>query len=470
MMQFREDLNQVPWADLTHAYGGATDTPGHLLALRSDDPDERHRALDELWASICHQGSVYEASCAAVPFLIRLLREGPPEGRPSILYLLAGLAHRDWHVNRNVRTLSIEHTFDDEHRMHDRQVWWCPGEFLTQGNVYHEVQWMTRAHALVAEGLTDYLALLTSEDTDTAQAALHLLAAFPEAGDPVVEAIDERLADWTRAGAAVLEADTLLALGSLLTSTSPLWGRHLIRLATGRTAESGAHPHPLVRYATAVALARFRPTATPPEAVVVLVDAVVEPQRLDEQYELLSSVRLDASVHVEACQLLSQLPGPHGVDALVAALDRGAGRWRIIDTVRVAEALLDAAFFGGWVQDRYWSRTVPREAGDPLERMAQELLKGDRRPYEERSYHQYGRSSMPDEPFKIKCYGYVREEAERLREHLASAGGAGLAADQRRALEAVLRCAPLWNVSHNLLDIYGLPRERDALEALLSGE
>ena len=97
---FRDALHHVPWADLSHAYGVATDTPHHLLALLSHDADTRGQALGELWASICHQGSVYEASCAAVPFLIRLLHEGPSEGRPAVLYLLAGLAHRDRGLRR----------------------------------------------------------------------------------------------------------------------------------------------------------------------------------------------------------------------------------------------------------------------------------------------------------------------------------------------------------------------------------
>ncbi len=123
MLPFREALNQIVWPDMTHAYGSATDTPDHLLALLSNDSDIRDGALGALWPSICHQGSVYEASCATVPFLIRVLQEGPADSRPAVLYLLAGLAHHDWHVHRKVRTLRIEHTFDEEHGNQWRHVW-----------------------------------------------------------------------------------------------------------------------------------------------------------------------------------------------------------------------------------------------------------------------------------------------------------------------------------------------------------
>ncbi len=170
---------------------------------------------------------------------------------------------------------------------------------------------MTRAYALVAEGVADYLALLTAADEGTRQAALHLLAAFPEVGEPLVQAIDGQLAERTTIGDEMLEADALLDLAALLSSDSPRWDYYRIRLTTDVTGDHALRT-PLVRYAAAVAPARFRPEDTPAEAVAVLVDAVVTPQRLDERYELLASSDYGTSVHVEACQLLSQLPQSSG--------------------------------------------------------------------------------------------------------------------------------------------------------------
>jgi hypothetical protein len=54
------------WSQLHHAYGPADDLPA-LLAALSPDPDAP--VWDELWSRLCHQGTVYPASFAALPRL-----------------------------------------------------------------------------------------------------------------------------------------------------------------------------------------------------------------------------------------------------------------------------------------------------------------------------------------------------------------------------------------------------------------
>lgn len=56
----------VDWTSLRHAYGAAGDVPGLLKKLTPDPTDE---VWGELWSRICHQGSVYSASFAAIPAL-----------------------------------------------------------------------------------------------------------------------------------------------------------------------------------------------------------------------------------------------------------------------------------------------------------------------------------------------------------------------------------------------------------------
>ncbi|MGI5207160.1 HEAT repeat domain-containing protein [Spirillospora sp. CA-108201] len=85
-------LDDVDWAGLDHAHGSAGDVPDLLRALSSADEDEREAALGELFTNIFHQGSRYEASAAAVPFLLALASDpGIPE-RTWPLYLAAALA------------------------------------------------------------------------------------------------------------------------------------------------------------------------------------------------------------------------------------------------------------------------------------------------------------------------------------------------------------------------------------------
>jgi len=63
-------MDAIDWAFLEHAYGPATDTPGLIRDLCSDDSERVSAAQSELAGSIHHQGTVYPATVAAVPFLI----------------------------------------------------------------------------------------------------------------------------------------------------------------------------------------------------------------------------------------------------------------------------------------------------------------------------------------------------------------------------------------------------------------
>ena len=75
-------LNSKDWQTLTHAYGGASDVP-ELLAQLALNPkpksDYRSEPWFMLWSSLCHQGTAYNASYAAVPHIVRicLTSDGP---------------------------------------------------------------------------------------------------------------------------------------------------------------------------------------------------------------------------------------------------------------------------------------------------------------------------------------------------------------------------------------------------------
>jgi HEAT repeat protein len=87
-----DGLDAIDWASLTHAYGEATDVPGLLRSLPSPEPGVRKRAIHELFGTIWHQGTVYPASAAAVPFLYELLTAPGVPGKSDIAYLLASIA------------------------------------------------------------------------------------------------------------------------------------------------------------------------------------------------------------------------------------------------------------------------------------------------------------------------------------------------------------------------------------------
>lgn len=86
------DLDSIGWASLTHAYGTAEDVPDLLRGLRSADAEVRRAAVDELYGNIFHQGSRYEASAYAVPFLLELLADPATPDRSELVRLLSCLA------------------------------------------------------------------------------------------------------------------------------------------------------------------------------------------------------------------------------------------------------------------------------------------------------------------------------------------------------------------------------------------
>ena len=84
-------LDEVPWAGLTHAYGSAEDVPGLLRHLVSADAERREVAVDELFGSICHQGTIYDATGYAVPFLACIAADPALPSREDALDLLQAI-------------------------------------------------------------------------------------------------------------------------------------------------------------------------------------------------------------------------------------------------------------------------------------------------------------------------------------------------------------------------------------------
>ncbi|MFG2056531.1 HEAT repeat domain-containing protein [Micromonospora sp. NPDC048930] len=85
-------IDDIDWSRLSHAYGPADDVPDQIRALASADPETRARARYELYGNIFHQGSRYEASAYAVPFLLELLADPTTPEPTELLALLVSIA------------------------------------------------------------------------------------------------------------------------------------------------------------------------------------------------------------------------------------------------------------------------------------------------------------------------------------------------------------------------------------------
>ena len=463
MLSIQEKLKQVPWKSLHHAYGATQDTPIWLFALLSDQDEQREQALNNLWDSICHQGSVYEASCAAVPFFIEILTEVPDQRKPAILALLEGLAHVNWYVNKDQRFLEMNRSRHSKQKGYQWRSW---GEFLVSGNKYHDPQWMHQAHQLVGAGINTYLALLQSSEKDVVSATLDLLAGFREQNTLLVPVLAPLAFEETET---TVQIAALHCLGALLDQQASHWNDYQ-RLA------QAPDTLPEVRFAAAYTLAWHHPSGASRATVEILLASVLPPQ---------SCYRLR-----DVCQALSHLGMPLGFRGLIDALHRGAEHWSILDTMRVTEALLDVAFFGGWVQNRYWHRCIEKPfpilqalSGNDDEAITDEDLS------ERERDESANEEELPDEEdneeacfkgdystgsalgdFAITSFGYDGQETQRLQDLFAQEGPCALSDEQRQAIEMLLQCEALWKVKHNLFAIYGLPTAMYELASFLAGK
>lgn len=82
------------WARLQHAYGSAEDVP-RLLDAAENSPTESDEAWTELWSRLCHQGTVYPASFAALPVLADMAARAGDGGYVPALHLAAAIVASD---------------------------------------------------------------------------------------------------------------------------------------------------------------------------------------------------------------------------------------------------------------------------------------------------------------------------------------------------------------------------------------
>lgn len=72
------------WSRLDDAYGPADDIPvlfGNLAA------ENRRDTWNALWSRLCHQGSAWSATWAAVPLLWRIATQGAPEDKIQAVWM-----------------------------------------------------------------------------------------------------------------------------------------------------------------------------------------------------------------------------------------------------------------------------------------------------------------------------------------------------------------------------------------------
>ena len=235
-----DELDTIPWKKLTHAYGSADDVPELLRELKTMSPKSQGEdsPLWQLFGNIWHQGTVYEATSYAVPFLIELAANQNTPARIGILELLGVIAKR-------------------------------PANSIVQ----KEPNWDAKAHASVAAGF-ETLVKIANEGGEIGLTASYVLAQFPDYVNAVGFLFRRLLAK---------EADSHRRSGYLLL-IGQLGDRSTETLSLLTIAASNENVNQ--RIAAAVSFARLQPKPLPFEAREALIEALTG-KALDEVFQQL---------------------------------------------------------------------------------------------------------------------------------------------------------------------------------------
>ncbi|MFE7113393.1 HEAT repeat domain-containing protein [Streptomyces sp. NPDC057575] len=273
-------LDEVDWAGMGHAYGSAQDVPGHIRALSGNDEAARRHAFSSLSSSIFHQGSRYQASPLAVPFLARIAVAGPAAAREDTMWLLTRLAV-DWHDEYDVttginvagwRAAAAEHGPAELLPWYEEQAVETDAEKRTElqetrdwvaaGNSFDSRWSALQAYDAVLAELPDLLVLLDDADACLRTRIAYLLAWFPEvsaASRPRLITLAAREKDPVTAATALLAAG-LIGPPSTVEDITPYLDA----------------ADPLVRWAAATALIRLAGLDRAPVGPALLGRAVTE--------------------------------------------------------------------------------------------------------------------------------------------------------------------------------------------------
>jgi HEAT repeats len=347
-----EGLDQIDWASLTHAYGPASDVPDQIRGLASADEKTREASLYELFGNIWHQGTVYDASSHAVPFLVELVGDPSVQGKVGILTLLTALATGSSYLDVHARGPD-----EISRRMREKPAF--------EESLSRELSWVRATQLAVEVGLATYLKLLLSPDWETRLNAARVLATCVDHRETAATAL---LECFERETDPRVHFGLLLCLGDVGVENDVRFLTAIVGTEP-ESPESGLEteepPSPgFLRWAAAMALTKLQHDETPTSAVRILEEVLLDPEPVDE---FLNEMPWDHHDAVEAsCSALAYLTPARSIPILARALAAVSEP----GLTSVMWHLLNAAF-----PDRpYLGPVMPPRAAGSLELLERQAL------------------------------------------------------------------------------------------------
>ena len=180
-----EELDNIKWSTLHHAYGAADDVPDLLRAALSSDNAVRDNAINDLYSTIWHQGTIYEATAYAVPFLINMFSSPTTPDRTAIAGLIACIASGRGYLEVHARPGWGE---DQWRSILDKK-----GKNL-EDEIKREAAVTTAVKHEVKKALSLLTSYLTDPDPQIRASIAETLAAFSEYREAHLQVLEQALA------------------------------------------------------------------------------------------------------------------------------------------------------------------------------------------------------------------------------------------------------------------------------------
>jgi hypothetical protein len=343
-------LESIPWSTLLHAYGPASDVANQIRALASTDAETRKQALWELCGNIFHQGTRYQATPYAIPFLYELLRTANTPDKHDIIYLLVNLAlgYEEAFLPDGLDPGTFRRYLGEA----DRQL--SRAERAECAKYGYGPQVDIDCYDAVRHGIPTLLSLLDQDDTPVQQAAIYALSWFPEDAATsmprLFQLLDKQVDPTTL-------ATTILAIGLLA------------RVSTAHADIEKLRPflfHDvlLIRVAAAIGLAR-----EPLEHRII--DALIEALLSSEQLPAMSAdIRFNEGNLVGYASLVLARYGATSREQIVPALCQTLLTATPYESLDITRALLDMII----VDSTTPIRNMPVDQLDKLQQQALQAI------------------------------------------------------------------------------------------------
>jgi hypothetical protein len=261
-----EQIDKINWKKLKHAYGSAADVPKLIRDLA--DPGERVRdgALYSLYGNIFHQGTRYEATPHAIPFLFELIEHESVRDKHKIIALLVNLAlgYEEEYLPEGIDPEKFRNELREMEANMSRQERKNCEEFG------YSARALIDCYDFVKQGIPVLWKCFESEDERVRIAAVYATSWFPEEADRSIPKIIDVLG---QAGGEIEIANGVLALGLLNKRSEKKHALSLLEYHLGSDSE-------LVRTCSAIALAES-PVAE--KALDILIEGLQAGERLHHE-------------------------------------------------------------------------------------------------------------------------------------------------------------------------------------------